>query len=240
MLKINDANNFRRTVAGLCLIAAPLGIVVSESMYAVVTANSGGGAEELAAIVERPGLWMTATFIGLVAAILFIPAVVGVVHSIRYRGVVLGHVGGALALVGAVGYASHQTLFVMLGEMAGMERQREAVISVSNQLDNSVAIAVIVMLMFLLSFFIGWMLLMMGLYRAGVAPLWAAACVFLSILPNFLPYSNDFLEYAGFALLLVGFGVVGIKVLTMSDADWERGTPPVAGEVSIEPQPQAR
>ncbi len=240
MLKINDASNFRRTVAGLCLIAAPLGLIASEVMYFVATANSEGGTGDLVAIAERPGLWMAATFIGLAAAILFIPAAVGAVHAIRGRGVVLGHVGGALALVGAVGYACHQTLFVMLGEMAQMEGQREAIIAVSNQLDNSVAIGVLVMLMFIISFFVGWLLLMIGLYRVGVAPAWAPIFILLSILPDFfLPQSSDFVEYAGYGLLLAAFGVIGVRILRMTDEEWERGAEaPVVKEAMVEPKPE--
>ena len=33
VLKLRDADNFRRTLAGLCLIVAPLAFVVSEAAY---------------------------------------------------------------------------------------------------------------------------------------------------------------------------------------------------------------
>lgn len=221
MLKVWDADNFRRTLAGLCLIAAPLALAASEGGYALVAVESPD--QQHAAIAETPGIWMGATFVGFLAAILFVPAVLGVIHLLKGRGVVLGHIGGALAIVGMLGYAAHQSLFVLMGEMALMEDQREAVIEISNRLDDSVAIGVMVMLMFLLSFFVGMLLLTIGAYRGGIAPFWTPVFVFLSILPDFLPYTSEFLDYAGFGLLFIGLGMIGLKVLRMSDADWERG-----------------
>lgn len=221
MLKIWDADNFRRTLAGLCLIAAPLAFAASEGGYALVSVENPD--QQHAAIAENPGIWMGATFLGFLAAILFVPALLGVVHLLKGRGVVLGHIGGTLAVVGTLGYAAHQSLFVLMGEMALMEDQRKAVIAISNRLDNSVAIGVMVMLMFMLSFFVGMLLLTIGAYRGGIAPVWTPIFVFFSILPDFLPYTSEFLDYAGFALLFVGLGVIGLKVLGMSDADWARG-----------------
>lgn len=237
MLKINHASDFRRTVAGLCMISAPLAFMVSEGIYSLYFSQESD--RQFFAMVDgRFGLWIGATLLGMLAAVLFIPAVVGMVHPIRNRGVVLGHIGGALAVVGAVGYAAHQMMFVVLGEMARIEGRREAVTSVSERLDESVVIGVLVMLVFLLSFSLGLILLTSGLFRAGVAPVWSPVFVFLSILPAFVPVSGDYAGYAGFVLLAAGLGVIGVKVLRMSDEEWERGVEASAEEVSFEPRTQ--
>jgi len=156
------------------------------------------------------------------------------------REVVLAHVGDTLAVLGAVGYACHQMLFVVMGEMARMEGRREAVIAVSELLDGSVLIGVIVMLMFLVSLSVGLILLTAGLYRAGIAPIWAPVCVFLSILPAFVPFDGDYPGYAAFALLSVGLGIVGVKILGMSDVGWEQGLAPSRGEVGLGAQPRVQ
>jgi hypothetical protein len=232
MLKVWDADNFRRTLAGLALFVAPLAMMVSEVIYSLSFSQESDG-RFFAAVAERSATWTGATLLGLLAAILFVPAVVGMVHLTRDRGVVLAHVGGALALVGAVGYACHQMLFVVMGEMARIEGQREAVISISRQLDNSAIIGMIAMLMFLLSLSLGLILLTAGLYRAGFAPVWVPICVFLSILPAFVPVDSDYPGYAAFVLLAMGLGAVGVKVLAISDADWGRGRAPVGDVVGI-------
>lgn len=117
MLKVWEADNFRRTLAGLALIAAPLAMMVSEVIYKRSFSQESDG-QFFAAVAEKSGTWTFARLLGLLAAVLFVPAVVGMVHLTRERGVVLGHVGGALAIVGAMGYACHQMLFVVMGEMA--------------------------------------------------------------------------------------------------------------------------
>lgn len=239
MLKINAADNFRRTLAGLCLIAAPLAFMVSEVMYSRFFSQESDQ-QFFAAVAEKSAIWTFATLLGLLAAILFVPAVVGMVHLLKGRGVILGHVGGALAIIGAVGYACHQMLFVVMGEMARMEGQQEAVISVSKQLDSSVIIGIIAMLMFLLSLSLGLILLTIGLYRAGIAPIWAPVCVFLSILPAFVPLDSDYPGYAAFALLAVGLGVAGVKVLGMSDAEWGRGQTSAVDEVGLGALPRVQ
>lgn len=239
MLKITDADNFRRTLAGSCLIAAPLAFMVSEVIYSR-TFSQESDQQFFAAVAAKSGAWTFATLLGLLAAILFVPAVVGMVHLLKGRGVILGHVGGALALVGSIGYACHQMLFVVMGEMAKFEGQREAVISVSSQLDNSAVIGIIAMLMFLLSLSLGLILLTIGLYRAGIVPIWSPVCIFLSILPAFLPFDSDYPGYAAFALLAVGLGVVGVKVLGMSDTDWGQGRMPALDEVGLGAQPRVQ
>ena len=121
-----------------------------------------------------------------------------------------------------------------------MEGQREAVMAVSELLDGSVLIGAIVMVMFLISLSVGLILLTAGPYRAGIAPILAPACVFLSILPAFVPFDSDYPGYAAFALLAVGLGIVGVKILGMSDAGWERGRAPSRGEVGLGAQPRVQ
>jgi len=96
VLKIGDADNFRRTGAGLCLIAAPLVSLVS----ALITPQfTGDIADQRAAIAEHTGRWLVSEFLNLIT--FFMLAVLGIAHLLRHRAVVLGHVGGGLVLLGA-------------------------------------------------------------------------------------------------------------------------------------------
>lgn len=238
MLKAWEADNFRRTLAGLALLVAPLAMMVSEVIYSR-SFSQASDQRFFDAVAENSWLWTFATLLGLLAAVLFVPAVVGMVHLTTERGVVLAHVGGALAAIGAVGYACHQMLFIVMGEMARFE-DRRAVISVSQHLDESVIIGVIVMLMFLASLSLGLLLLTIGLYRAGFAPVWVLVCIFLSILPAFMPVDSDYPAYAAFVLLALGLGAVGVKVLATSDTDWRKGQRHKVDEVALGAQPRVQ
>lgn len=61
----------------------------------------------------------------VVSSILLVPAALGIVHLLRQRGVVLGHVGGAFALLGAAGHMGVGTYYLMLSRVphAGTARR---------------------------------------------------------------------------------------------------------------------
>ncbi|HZY66458.1 MAG TPA: hypothetical protein VFE21_11340 [Rubrobacteraceae bacterium] len=103
MLKINDANNFRRTVAGICLILAPLAFGGSDMIRLYIEGGTEEGAEQLAAIAANSGLWQVAAILNMVGVVLFVPAILGLMHLLRERSTVLGHLGGGLALIGFLG-----------------------------------------------------------------------------------------------------------------------------------------
>ena len=85
MLKICDAGNFRRTLAGLALTSTPLALMVSEVVYGRFFSQESDG-EFFAAVAEKLAIWTFATLLGLLAAVLFVPAVVGMVHAVRRDG----------------------------------------------------------------------------------------------------------------------------------------------------------
>lgn len=224
MLKINDANDFRRTGAGLCLIAAPIAGLAS----ALITPRFAGGmGEELAAISEHTGRWLVGEALNLITFFLFILAVLGILHLLRHRSVVLGHVGGGLVLLGAffhgaiIGFALVE---VPLVESGG---DRDQMITFANQMYENTAFTMI--LLPFLSFFLGWVLLAIALWRARITPLWVVATFAVAPLSEFFGPEAVSPELM-FALFLVAFGYVGLKVLRLSDKGWERG-----GASEVEP-----
>lgn len=223
MLKLNDANNFRRTVAGLCLIVAPLVLGIGEVIRLAIQGSSAGGSEEhLATVAANLGLWQTMTIINMISVILFVPAVLGILHLLRRRGAVLGHVGGALALVGLLGAAGHNVFANVLdGAMASLEGARPQMIQLAQQIEGTSSF-LFVLLMFIVGFVLGNILLAIGIYRARVAPRWAAALFGLAMLVSANAGSSLGLTIIAMLLLIAGMGTIGLKVLTMTDTDWER------------------
>ena len=203
-----------RRLSGLSLIAAPTLLLVSE----VVSPDlSDDGRESLAVIAAQSGRLTAWIWLGIASAVLLIPAVFGLVRLLRRRGGVVGGIGAALAVVGAVGYAVHQGLFLQLptlldgdpAEMAALyERQGE-----------SAAFAVVTFLLFLAPLLFGLLLLGIGLYRGGAAPLWPAVAIGLAILPSAVPLPFD-VAFAPFVLLVAGLAGYARLVLTSSDEHW--------------------
>lgn len=212
---LNDANNFRRTALGLCMISAPLVGLISAFITPQFT---GGMGEELATISEHTGRWLVGEALNLVSFFLFMLAGLGIVHLLRHRSVVLGHVGGGLALLGAffhgaiIGYALVE---VPLVESGGA---RDRMVEFANGMYESAAF---IMILFpFLSFFVGWILLAIALWR--VTPLWVAATLVVAPLSEFFGPEAVSPELM-FALFLISLGYVGLKILRLSDKEWERG-----------------
>ena len=245
MLKIWDAANFRRTLAGLCLIAAPLAILASEvSLHLVTPKNPLDTGQQLAIIAENPGTWQLAILLGLLAAILFVPAILGMVHLLRGRGVVLGHIGGGLALIGVLGLAGHQALLSAFGEIAkagtALGLDQGLMVKVTERMEDSVIGAIIVLLMWLLGLFFGLILLSIGLYRARFVPIWVVACPILALVSAFLPFTSDVPKLISVGFLIAGLGAIGLKVLALSDQEWEKGYVQLPGKVKVGAQPKVQ
>jgi hypothetical protein len=65
------------------------------------------------------------------------------------------------------------------------------------------------------------LLLSIALLRAGVAPVWFLLLVILGNIAIFAGDESDIVSAFGTLLFLVAFGSLGLKILGMSDADWE-------------------
>ena len=203
-----------RRLSGLALIAAPTLLLVSE----VLSPDLGDdGAESLAVIAAQPGRLSAWIWLGIASAILLIPAVFGLVHLLRRRGGVVGGVGAALAVVGAVGYAVHQALFLQLPALLAGDRAEMA--ALYERQGESAVFAVVTFLLFLAPLLFGLLLLGVGLYRGGVAPWWPAVAIGLAILPSAVPLPFDS-GYASFVLLIAGMAGYARVVLGTTDEQW--------------------
>lgn len=217
MLKIWAADNFRRTLAGLCLIAAPLVGLIGALLTPRVT---GGLGEELAVISQHSERWLISTFLTLLSFFLLIPAVLGMAHLLRDRAVALGHVGAGLVLLGVYFHAAviGYSLVEVPLTASGIERART--IAFTERMYEDAAFTMV--LLPFLSFYLGSIILAVALWRAQVAPLWVVVAIVLALLAEF--FGPEALSPAlMFVLLLIGLGWIGRKVLLMTDAEWGQG-----------------
>ncbi|MDP9379840.1 MAG: hypothetical protein M3Q29_06755 [Chloroflexota bacterium] len=222
MLKITDANNFRRSVAGLSLIAAPLVGLIGALLTPQYTGDLG---EELAAI-SAPGRWLVSDFLNLLTFFLMIPAVFGLLHLLRHRAVALGHIGAALALLGLffhgaiIGFALVEVPLVE----SGLERAQ--MVAFAERMYEGPAFLMI--LAPFIGFYLGMIILAVALWRAKVAPLWVSVLLVAGLLSEFVGTDAVSPELM-FVLLLISLGWLGLRVLRTPDAEWADGSAAALG-----------
>ncbi len=226
MPKINDADNFRRTLAGVCLIAAPLTLLAALLVHP--GEGSGGFVQ---AIAENPGRVEVSNLLIILSSILFVPGLIGILRVIRGRGSVLAHAGVALAVVGVVGHAVWAGFqIVLVGVITGGVDQGVMSRLVEGGPPN--AGFIVVMLMFLVGFFAGSTVLAAAVWRSDALPWWAAVCLLAAVVWDFVPFGGGVVAAAtGPALALVGFGAIGVKLLTTPDRRREAPASPEAARV---------
>ena len=170
---------------------------------------------ELAADPGRSALiGMTFAF----SQLLFIPVVLGIVHLVKERGVGLAHVGALLAGLGLFGHAVYSGAQFVAIEIAQADS-----LEAFERFQKSPLLNPFTGFGFI-GFLLGFILLSLALWRGGVVPGWFPAVFIVSLILEFFA-SGAFPPAAIVAgVVFVGvLGWLGVKVLRMSDREWETG-----------------
>lgn len=94
-----------RRGAALAWVAGPA-LLLADNLLHPKEYATGHEARQLSEIAEHYTRWQLAHVLGLGSILLFVPAALGLAFLVRRRAPLAGLVGGALCLVGAVGFAS--------------------------------------------------------------------------------------------------------------------------------------
>jgi Domain of unknown function (DUF4386) len=218
MLKLSDSRNFGRTFAGLALIAAPVLFLVGT---AVDPAWADDTEEYLNEVAADKGLYLLAGILNLVGALLLIAGLLGVIHLLRRRRVTVGQIGAALVMIGAVAIASTYTINVIEILGTGDEFDRGQVVRLLDDAEESGEAAPI-FVMFLLGLVLGSILLAIGLWRQRAVPLWVPIVLVLSSLAGFVAGDTQAASLISSAILAAALIAIGLRILAVSDDDWER------------------
>jgi hypothetical protein len=229
--------NFRKAVAGLCLLSAPLLFAGSEML--APDSDSSGAAEQLTAFAQHRGLLLASALLGIATSILFIPALFGLLQYVRARGASYGHVAVTLMLYGLItAHAALDGINIMFWEMAKPGMDRTAMVSLLDGLQHESVGAPLLAGHYL--FAIGYILLGVALWRARSFPRWAALFVILTpiidALASFTPV-NLIGEGIANTLAVAAFGAMGLKMLTAPVASWD-GAPAEVTAGAAQPVPQ--
>jgi hypothetical protein len=95
-----DTANFRRTLAGICLIVQQFLNLISVT---ISPPQSTDTSEQLTMIGAHPTRFLISSLLDLLWLLLLIPAVLGLLHLLRSGGALLGHIGCAFVLAGPWG-----------------------------------------------------------------------------------------------------------------------------------------
>ena len=214
MLKLDDAESVRRTLAGLCLFLAALVLALAQFIH------PGQGEDGFVrTMAEQPARVQAASLLVILSSVLFVPALVGLLRLLRHRGSVLGHLGVGLLLIGVIGHAVWAGFDIVLVWMSTSEIDRAQLTAVVDGGPPPGIAFMAVLLMFMAGFFLGLIFLAAGLWRSGAVPRWAAALIALGPLVEFLPLDNEAVFMSGVVLFVIGFGAIGLTLLGRSDAE---------------------
>lgn len=224
MLKINDANNFRRTALGLCLIAGPL-VTLIGGLVAPWEENDTTAAW-LRVLAENPLRAQIGAVCFYFGYLLIAVSNFGILHLLRHRAVVLGHVAGVLAIWGWMTLPGMLVVdFYDLALAESLDLEQAVAIAERPQ---EYALAPLIGLSIPLGI-LALVLLVVALWRAGFTPVWVPVLFFVGTAVSFFGPPSQIFFSIGPATWLITLGYVGLKVLHLSDKEWERGAAPATG-----------
>ena len=217
MFGSTDPHRFRKTVAGSCMIAAPLlflvGSIVSPSL-------DSDEAKLIASAADNPDRWFASNAFVMAGFVLFLVATLGVMHMLRERGAAFGHIGGAMALLGIMAAVAGVAVSMVIWQMAGGDRTE--MVALLDRVFNTAGSA-IPLLFLSLGVSIGYLVLAWGLAAEHVAPMWMTGAIGASAVLYAVGGAlfSQPLYIASSALLAVGMGAMGWMVLQETVEDWE-------------------
>ncbi len=217
MSVLSDSVRFRKTIAGLALIGAPLAGFVYSLTDSTEGLGQSGATLYATAAADSSRIWI-AGLIFIASAILTVPAALGLAHLLRARCAVLGHLGAACLVIGAFGHMGNAVWQLMVSRVPG-----PGTAALTAYLNRTSALAlVLVPLMVLLD--IGLVLLAAGLLRARAVPRWAPWLTIVTVAADFAVQFTSITATwpvtAVWGMLLVSFGSIGLLILKMPPAAW--------------------
>lgn len=214
MFKLSDAVAFRRSVTGLLLIVAPL----LQLIAVIVDPGTWGDDRESVSFGDNPALAQLQSALYHWSWILLPLAALGILHVIRGRGVVLGHIGGVLT---ALGFLNLSALLMVdpvewwLGQHYTPEQSNK----IFEEMFDLPGVVFGFQMPWLFFGPIGLLIVTIALVRARFAGWWVPVVILVGWGASFaVAYGPATVPL--WAAPVVALGYLGVKVLKMSDEKW--------------------
>jgi hypothetical protein len=227
MLRLADATPFRRGLSSTSLLVAPL---LGLASAIIAPAYSGDVATDLRLISQHHNAFLVNALLEAAAWIVFIPGVLGIVHLLRQRGVVLAHIGGILAVLGMISFVAESVIAQVTAVLARDTAHRALYAQDINSVRHS-PLALFVIGIFLGE--IGLILLAAAMRRSRRAPSWVVVAVTVAVLVDFAPVPNPFGLVASWLLMGLAFGRIGLIIRNTTDAQWQQPSDPAVVQANV-------
>lgn len=212
---IADASSFRRVAAGASLVLAPLCLLLGM----IIDPTEPGPYDPLAYADNPAAAGVSATLLHY-AWIFFVPGVIGMVHLVRGKGVVLANLAGAVTVLGLINFSA-----LMISDFFDIALFQALPVAQASKLMEEAAqpaMTVAWQIPGMVGSFLGLVLVAVAYAWAGRAGWWFPAGVLVGMVVWLYGASawNVVLGFGGPVILLVVFGAVGVSMIRMPDAEW--------------------
>jgi hypothetical protein len=179
------------------------------------------GAPYLDAVARDPAALQVSIILSYLGSVLFVIGLLGLVHFVRGRGV-LAHVAGAIAVFGYIGLTA--LFWTGVYDLAIAQHAARSLGVRIWDAPESYFSAYVLLIPALLGTALGTVLLAVAAWRAGLAPLWVWPVVVIGFVILIVePFGTTASGLILAVSLLAAFGFLGVQLLRMTAADWERG-----------------
>lgn len=212
---IANASSFRRVAAGASLVLAPLCLLLGM----IIDPTEPGPYDPLAYADNPAAAGVSATLLHY-AWIFFVPGVIGMVHLVRGKGVVLANLAGAVTVLGLINFSA-----LMISDFFDIALFQALPVAQASKLMEEAAqpaMTVAWQIPGMVGSFLGLVLVAVAYAWAGRAGWWFPAGVLVGMVVWLYGASawNVVLGFGGPVILLVVFGAVGVSMIRMPDAEW--------------------
>jgi hypothetical protein len=212
----NTARRLRRYTAGAALVLSPA-LLVPQAV--IDPTGDGSGEAMVTAATEQRGTMLASAVLLLISGILMAPAICGVLHQARDRGAALANTGAVLAALGAFGHAGIAMFSIMGSALAGGDEAE--MVAYVDRLNASPVLGYVAFPL-ILCFGLGVLVLPWAAWRAGAAHWWVPAVGTTAVLAEqVLPFRSTPITVVVLVAVTVVFGHLGLRVLRMTDAEWD-------------------
>lgn len=228
------AQRTHRRIAGVCLLLAPLLLVISAILQPDLKSNE---ASQLVVVSNNLNDWFASQAFALAAIAAMVPAVIGLMHMLRERQSIAGMTGGGLALLGLLAATGTVAINLVAWEMMRFGIPIPATAAVLHDAKHVAGLQIpFVILPFALA--VGLIVLASGMAAAKAVNPIMALLIGLGAAGVLVGYAiaSVTLVIIAAAVLLIGLGSTGLLVLRESDAEWEH-TPEFHGFRPTGPPP---
>jgi hypothetical protein len=209
----------RRTAAGLTIVAS--GVIIFAGYLATPYGRSSAEIAQLRTVAAHPMQTQVAAVLLHFGYLLLVPTAFALVHLARRGARRLSYTGLVLSVLGAGLSGLLVTDFFSLALAQQLPLATAARVS---EAAKQYGLGVLIAKPSALAAVLGLVLLAAAAWRARWVSWWPAAVLFVGWV---VAISGDTLVRAGVGsgLVLVGLAALGVRVLRMSDGEWEEGRP---------------